>query len=323
MKFKRIIVYFLIAIVLCGSLSASAYGFKVSEEDCYLSNNHYNSTDNDCIKETKDSQSTRALIDGCDTRTQINTAAKLSTLLDNNGGHTIKFVARYLQNGNEEDPKKITPTELKLLSSRSIPIVSLYQLSGDKLSDFTYQEGIDNATDAISCATAIDQPSGKPIYFCVDYWPDDSELNIILNYFNAINSVFSKSSTNPKGYKLGAYGCSTVLRMLRTSYPSIKTMLCGTTNCYDGTYFTSWDIKQGSQILIGSGANIMYICVDRAYSTSYGAWGHEHSYPVRWSNYNNPAQHRRKCIYCSKYQYQNHVQDLTVRGASFANIPGQ
>ncbi len=323
MKFKSIIVYFLVAIMLCCSLPASAYGFKMSEGDCYLSNNHYNSTDNDCIKKIEASQSTRALLNGCDTRVQINTAAKLSTLI-NNGSYAINFVGRYLQNASSTNPKKITPTELKLLSGASIAIVSLYQLSGSDASYFTYQKGVNQATDAISCATAIGQPNGKPIYFCVDFWPaNNSEYQSVLNYFAGVNSVLSKSSTNPKGYKMGAYGCSTVLKRLRTSYPNVKTMLWGTTNCYDGTSFTNWNIKQNApQVLIGSGSNAMYIDVDHAYSTSYGAWQHTHKYPSTWSNFGSPAEHRRKCIYCNGYKYQSHVQDPRRSGCIVCGYSG-
>lgn len=188
-------------------------------------------------------------------------------------------------------------------------IVSLFQLSATSASSFTYQKGVNHATNAIACATALGQPNGSSIYFCVDYAPEN--LSIITEYFAGVYSVLINSSTNPNGYTMGVYGCAKVCKHIRSIYSGIKTMLWGTTNCYDGTNFTSWNIRQYyPEKTIGSGATLMNIDVCGANSPGFGDWMHIHSYKA-WSNYGNPALHRRECRYCTKYDYAAHIPNAT------------
>lgn len=247
------------------------------------------------------------IINGCDTMIQINTAAKLQTL-QNNGYYSVGFLGRYLQNAQNGTDKKLTIEEVCILSNASIGIVSIYQISASNADYFSTSRGVSDATDAISCSTAIGQPNATPIYFAVDFWPkNDTEYTKVMSYFSGINQILLSASQNPRGYLLGAYGCSNVLQRIKAVYPSSYTMLWGTDECSDGTSFNNWNIRQGSQHLIGSGTTLMNICVDIGKANATGEWLHTHTYTSGWSNYNNPAYHRRACTICGAYTYQTHV----------------
>lgn len=302
---------------------------------CVFSNivNADTSTEYSCIEEYEEADgrycihgdheraevSTRAFVEGCDTRKQLITSALLSTVL-NNPYCEVNFVGRYLENGSNTNPKKITPEELNLLSAASVKIVSLFQLSGTDVNDFTRVNGISHATQAVNCAAALGQPNGTPIYFCVDCLPSKLALNA---YFGGINSILSNSSKNPNGYIMGVYGTAGTLKYLRTIYPNIRTMIWGgSVSIVDGETFYNWNIfQQSPHILIGSGANQMYIDVCNAFSQSYGAWLHTHSYQA-WSNYGNSALHRRKCKYCTKYDYAAHIPNAAQTRCTVCGYTG-
>ena len=153
---------------------------------------------------------------GCDTMSRIN-FYRLGLLL-NNEYCTISFLGRYLTQDNPSSNKSLLESEVKLLSSHNIDIVSLMQKETEDINHFTAANGLADAYTAVEAAAALGQPNGTPIYFCVDCDPSDDEItDKVLPYFNRANMLLSVSVFNPNGYLLGAYGNSRVLKKIKAN----------------------------------------------------------------------------------------------------------
>lgn len=268
------------------------------------------------------SSNNNQIIDGLDTCNQILSNKVLNTLL-NNGYCNVRFLGRYLQDGDAPNAmhKKITQKELKLLSASSIPIVSYYQLSADKRSCFTYSKGVTQAKDAIECALAIDQTKKTPIYFCVDFDPTcTDDRNAICDYFRGVSTVLANTSLNKRQYTLGIYGNANTLTLLKPIYPNARTILCGLGKNYQGVEFTNWDIRQElvSHILY-SGSTEIAIDVLHGHANTCGAWLHTHK---SWKNYGSAEKHRTYCSYCGCYIYASHVPNSAGNYCSFCGYRG-
>ena len=169
--------------------------------------------------------------------------------------------------------KELTPEEVSFICGENKKIVPIFQWSADEPHYFTVTQATSDANNAINRAEYLGQPGGKPIYFAVDFAPStEAHFTMIMNYFGRLNQIFSSQELNPDGYLLGVYGCSTVCKRLKTTYPSVYSWLWGTQNCYDNTYYTSWNLKQHSEVTIGTGASKFKICPDTSSSNGTGGW---------------------------------------------------
>lgn len=196
---------------------------------------------------------------GCDTATTI-TSARLQTLL--NGGYT--FVARYL-GGNYA----LTATEKTTITNGGLYIVSIWE-SGSPTSSsyFTTTQGTTDATNAITAAQAIGQPSGTPIYFTVDYDASDSDVSgAIKNYLKAVKSVFIDQGYP---YALGLYGSGAVLTYYKNTFT--YTWLAGATGWRGSSTYTDWALKQhDNNTALGSGSGSITIDKDDSNGAG-GGW---------------------------------------------------
>ena len=107
----------------------------------------------------------------------------------------VQAVGRYLRN--------CTDCEVHTIHQAGLKIWSIYETTPTYDSYFTEAQGRADAEKAIAQAQALMVPSGKPIFFAVDYTPDAPHAPAIIKYFQAIMDTFRESG-NP--YAVGVYG---------------------------------------------------------------------------------------------------------------------
>lgn len=224
--------------------------------------------------------------------------------------HTSKyFIGRYLTNAeNSEEDKKMTLDEVKLLSKKLIDIVSIYQTKRYDTDDYTFAQGRTDAQSAIAAAAALHQPDGTPIYFAIEY-PDLAEkptaATAMHNYLNGVSSYLS-SVHNTHNYKMGVYGPSENCRIAKSWFAAAYSMY----GSPDYGTFSNWNIKQKWNPSGYTGSLVGTVDFDTSKNLDYGGWQY-HVLPSAWSNYNNPAKHRKKCSLCNNYFYEAHTFDPT------------
>lgn len=120
------------------------------------------------------------------------------------------FVARYYcQSNSVVDP--LTNQEAKDITNAGLKVMSVFENGyADRVSYFSYAQGISDAASAIASAKNVGQPSDTPIYFAIDY---DTTVNN--NDFTGIDAYFAgiKKYMNDNGnqYKIGVYGSNTAV----------------------------------------------------------------------------------------------------------------
>ena len=261
---------------------------------------------------------TQSTILGCDTWVQLKTQALFDAVVKN-GKYKINFIGRYLKNAPAANSlqKEITAEELKIFNSAKMPLVSLFQYSASSVDSFNRYKGIDQASKAVERALKLNQPNGTPIYFCVDYNPEEGDFSEIIEYFVGIQSVLN-SSANTRNYKMGVYGNSKTLDRVKAAYPSCRKILC----CSDPNAYTDWDIYQENhQEFVNCGSTVIPFDIMRAKASSYGGWNSVHTH-TGWTNYGNASYHRVYCSTCNSYVYEMHVPNSTGLGCSVCGYRG-
>lgn len=95
-------------------------------------------------------------------------------------------------------------------------LVPIYQDNTGDVSDYSYDSGIHDATEAVKAALALGIPDGHTIYFAVDtdMTEDENEAHAI-PYFTAIAKVMSH-------YTIGVYGTRNTCSMVSKAVPAVK-----------------------------------------------------------------------------------------------------
>lgn len=164
---------------------------------------------------------------GCDSATNFGRTDLMVAMVQNH----YSFVGRYL-NRQEGVRDGLTEAEVNRISSSHIFIVSLYESnSGNKISHFTYANGVADAEEAVSLAKSVGMPRIYPIYFCVDTDVSKAEYESNVGpYIEGMLSVMEDS-----GYKPGIYGSKAVCKKFRGNYKGYEryTFICD--NSWSGT----------------------------------------------------------------------------------------
>lgn len=131
----------------------------------------------------------------------------------------ITTVIRYYNNGNSTGlpQKRLELPEAQALSAGGLKILVVFQLSQNKVTDFTNEKGQAAGTSAFNWAKdTIGQPSGSAIYFAVDYNASQAELESNISpYFEGVAQSFSELSGGESLYKVGVYGSGLVVNSLK------------------------------------------------------------------------------------------------------------
>lgn len=126
----------------------------------------------------------------------------------------IQTIIRYYATNLE--PKVLTLSEAKAISAAGMQIGIVFE-DGNKLKDFTKQNGYNQAISAYKYATqTIKQPFGSAIYFAVDLDVTNDQIqSTILPYFNGIRAGLLAAHGNLPSFKIGAYGCGAAVNALK------------------------------------------------------------------------------------------------------------
>ena len=168
---------------------------------------------------------------GCDTAAAL-TDDCLKILVD----RKYSFVGRYLAGSYLMDQ-----SEAKRISKAGLFIVSIWE-KGRPTSPayFTAERGLSDARAALAAAKSIQQPSGTPIYFAVDYDASFSDIRGPLKaYLQAVKKVYEE---NKYYYALGLYGSGSVLSYYKNTFT--YTWLAGAAAWSGTSSFTDWSICQ-------------------------------------------------------------------------------
>ena len=126
-------------------------------------------------------------------------------------GYGYTFVGRYICGG---DWKRLSTIEAEVISKAGLYIVSIFQLSNNEVSDFTYEKGQAHGKQAVSQARSLGQPKRTPVYFAVDFDADtDQDIAAVQAYFKGVKETMAGS-----GYYVGVYGSYGVLGKLCLPY---------------------------------------------------------------------------------------------------------
>jgi len=128
----------------------------------------------------------------------------------------IKFVCRYLS--YRTDGKNLTLAEAKKLNAVGISVVSNWENSaGDMLGG--YSAGMEHAKEADRQHRACGGPSGKPIYFSVDFDATPAQLTTCYAYLKGVASVIGWDRIGVYGgYKAIAYMHAKGIKYLWQTY---------------------------------------------------------------------------------------------------------
>lgn len=145
----------------------------------------------------------------------MDTSRQLSTndvaMLKSEG---YKVIGRYLTGsvgvGDNERPKNMTKSEVKLISKAGMHIFPIYQDGGATLSYFTAKQGMEDAMTASRAARALGFPKDTVIYFASDLDIQAGDIDgTVIPYFQAI-------SKNISGFQVGIYGTRNVTNQVIT-----------------------------------------------------------------------------------------------------------
>lgn len=203
----------------------------------------------------------------CDCATKL-TPAKAKTLVDN--GYEI--VGRYLTGTMAGGASKaLTNEEIQIAFDAGLRIFPIFETSGDRLSHFSYDQGLIDAADAINAACGFGFPTGTTIYFAVDVDALQDEIDErIIPYFNAVNDRFARVSSP---YQIGVYGTRNVCTNLGTQ--AAKSFVADMSYGWSGNMGFSmpknWAFDQFATVSVGSGEGMIEIDKDAASGADNGA----------------------------------------------------
>lgn len=115
-----------------------------------------------------------------------------------------RFAGRYVGVGSAA--KRLTPPEAQALCGAGLSIVALCEeYANSALLGFA--RGRMHASAALLEATACGMPTGRPIFFAVDFDASAAQLSTVANYFEGVATVLYRN-------QIGAYGGIRTLRYL-------------------------------------------------------------------------------------------------------------
>lgn len=194
----------------------------------------------------------------CDCATKL-TPAKAKTLVDN--GYEI--VGRYLTGTMAGGASKaLTNEEIQIAFDAGLRIFPIFETSGDRLSHFSYDQGLIDAADAINAACGFGFPNGTTIYFAVDVDALQDEIEArIIPYFNAVNDRFVRANSP---YLIGVYGtrnvCSNLDALTDSSF--VADMSYGWSGNMGFSMPMNWAFDQFATVSVGSGEGMIEIDKD-------------------------------------------------------------
>ncbi|HEY1954730.1 MAG TPA: glycoside hydrolase domain-containing protein [Polyangiaceae bacterium] len=101
------------------------------------------------------------------------------------------FAARYLSYDNSKD---ITASEAHDLKNAGIDVVVVWEATAQAALG-GYSQGVSDAKAAESRAKSAGMPSGRPIYFAVDFDASSGEQGALNSYFDGVASVLGRDRT--------------------------------------------------------------------------------------------------------------------------------
>ena len=105
------------------------------------------------------------------------------------------FACRYL---SHDPTKDLSPAEAQTLHSGGIDVVVVWETAATRALGGN-AAGKQDAWDAVAAATRCGMPTGRPIYFAVDFDETPAQAPTVADYFRGVNSVLGVTRT-------GAYG---------------------------------------------------------------------------------------------------------------------
>lgn len=172
----------------------------------------------------------------------------------------VKFVVRYISGGHDKD---IDHAEAASLSKAGFNIALVWEWTAGA-SRQGFDKGHADAKAALANAKQVGMPSGRPIYFAVDYDANTSaQLASVKSYFNGVLSVLPKS-------QVGVYGSYKVVNALKGqigwfwqtyAWSAGKWSDHNNMEQYKNEVHTGW----------GAGVDLDY---NRAKTADYGQWRH-------------------------------------------------
>ena len=173
-------------------------------------------------------------------------------------GQGYRFACRYLS--YDTTGKNLSAAEAQALIAAGLDIVCVWETSASEALG-GYAVGAQSAGDAQSLAVACGMPSGRPIYFAVDFDATPGQQAVLDAYFDGVASVLGRGRT-------GAYG----------GYYPIQRLFDGGKIAYGWqTYAWSggqWDPRaQLRQVQNGITVDGADCDRDEAWAADFGQWG--------------------------------------------------
>ncbi|WP_078395881.1 glycoside hydrolase domain-containing protein [Shouchella patagoniensis] len=192
------------------------------------------------------------------------TSAKVETLL-NDGRRTA---GRYLTGSYA-----LTPPELQTCYRLGLNVFPIYQRGSNRLSYFSFNQGINDAREAVQAAAGLAFPYDTIIYFTIDFDIYDHQIDThIFPYFDAIKMEMD-SMDNP--YRIGVYGPRNACSRVSKSGYSVASFVSGMSTMFTGnighTLPEDWSFNQVKEHFIGSGAGRLAIDNNIASGLDWGA----------------------------------------------------
>lgn len=130
----------------------------------------------------------------------------------------VDFICRYYCT-NTSSSKLLTKTEAQQISDAGMNIVTIFQDSNNSPSFFTYDNGYDQCSQAISRAVNVGQPLNTTIYFAVDY-DMRNYLSRVQEYFRGASESmrYYSQSNGGDSWDIGIYGGYDVIDYMYAKY---------------------------------------------------------------------------------------------------------
>jgi hypothetical protein len=169
------------------------------------------------------------------------------------------FACRYLS--YDTTGKNLSAGEARSLEAAGVDVVANWEDSGTAALG-GYAQGVSDAKTADSQAAADGSPSGRPIYFSVDFDASASDQPTIDSYFDGVASVIGRSRT-------GAYGGYYLIQRL---FDDGKITYGWQTYAWS---YGNWDSRaQLRQVENGATVAGASVDIDQAVAADFGQWGY-------------------------------------------------
>ncbi|WP_243118181.1 glycoside hydrolase domain-containing protein, partial [Clostridium botulinum] len=150
---------------------------------------------------------------------------------------------------------KLTPNEIKLITSQGVKIVAILEELGYELSHFNYTNGYQDGIDAFNASKFLGFPKDTIIYFAVDCDVMDYQVtDQILPYFQGVNAAFNYIGSD---YKIGIYAPRNVCSRAANAGYTCSSFVCDMSTGFSGNLGyplpKDWTFDQIKTVTIGSG----------------------------------------------------------------------